>query len=53
MADRVLVVDDDLSLREFLKILLERDGHDVETAASGGPRFEPPRSAGRRWCSPI
>ncbi len=46
MADRVLVVDDDLSLREFLKILLERDGHDVETAASGEAAI---RAAEERW----
>ncbi len=32
---RVLVVDDDLSLREFLTILLERDGYAVRAVASG------------------
>ncbi len=35
MADHVMVVDDELSMREFLKILLERDGYSVTTAASG------------------
>ena len=32
---RILVVDDDLSMREFLKILLDRAGYDVTVAASG------------------
>ncbi len=29
----ILIVDDELSMREFLKILLEKDGHQVEMAA--------------------
>lgn len=29
----ILIVDDELSMREFLKILLEKDGHSVEVAA--------------------
>lgn len=29
----VLVIDDELSMREFLKILLEKEGHAVTTAA--------------------
>ena len=29
----ILIVDDELSMREFLKILLEKDGHTVEIAA--------------------
>jgi len=29
----ILVIDDELSMREFLKILLEKDGHTVELAA--------------------
>ncbi|MCL7488198.1 MAG: sigma-54 dependent transcriptional regulator [Desulfobulbaceae bacterium] len=29
----ILIVDDELSMREFLKILLEKDGHTVELAA--------------------
>jgi len=33
--EHVLVVDDDLSLRQFLQILLERDGYNVRVAASG------------------
>lgn len=32
----ILVVDDELSMREFLKILLERDGHQVQTAQDSG-----------------
>ncbi len=31
----ILVVDDELSMREFLKILLEKEGHQVTTAADG------------------
>jgi two-component system response regulator PilR (NtrC family) len=35
MAERILVVDDDQSLREFLAITLGRDGYEIRTAASG------------------
>ena len=31
----ILVVDDELSMRQFLQILLERNGYRVETASSG------------------
>ena len=31
----ILVVDDELSMREFLKILLEKEGHATFTAADG------------------
>jgi two-component system response regulator PilR (NtrC family) len=31
----VLIIDDEPSMREFLKILLEKDGHTVDTAADG------------------
>jgi len=31
----ILVVDDELSMREFLKILLEKEGYRVVTAAEG------------------
>lgn len=34
MKIRILVVDDELSMREFLSILLEREGYQVETAGS-------------------
>jgi two-component system response regulator PilR (NtrC family) len=34
MKIKVLVVDDELSMREFLSILLEREGYDVAVAAS-------------------
>ncbi len=37
---RILVVDDDLSMREFLKILLERSGYSVTVAASGEEALE-------------
>lgn len=32
----ILVVDDELSMRQFLKILLEKEGYTVATAAEGG-----------------
>src|SRR3989338_6388842 len=32
---KILVVDDEESLREFLEIMLKRDGYEVETAANG------------------
>lgn len=32
---RILIVDDDRSMREFLEILLEREGYEVVTAANG------------------
>ncbi|MBI5557922.1 MAG: response regulator, partial [Deltaproteobacteria bacterium] len=31
----ILVVDDELSMREFLKILLEKEGYEAVTAADG------------------
>lgn len=34
MKIRILVVDDELSMREFLSILLEREGYDVNVAGS-------------------
>ncbi len=38
-AHRILVVDDELSMREMLKILLEEDGYDVRLADSGEQAF--------------
>ena len=32
---RILVIDDEPMVREFVRIVLERDGHDVEEAANG------------------
>ncbi|MFO8058029.1 MAG: sigma-54 dependent transcriptional regulator [bacterium] len=32
---KILVVDDELSMREFLEILLQKEGYEVESAASG------------------
>jgi two-component system response regulator PilR (NtrC family) len=32
---KLLIVDDDLSLREFLSIFLRKEGHEVEVAANG------------------
>jgi two-component system response regulator PilR (NtrC family) len=40
VTERVLVVDDDRSLREFLAITLSREGFEVETAASGPEALE-------------
>lgn len=36
----ILVVDDELSMREFLKILLEKDGHRVSSAPDGKTALE-------------
>jgi two-component system, NtrC family, response regulator PilR len=36
----LLVVDDDLSVRQFLSIMLERSGHQVRAAASGMDAFQ-------------
>ena len=33
--ERILVVDDELSMRQFLKILMTKDGYDVEVASNG------------------
>ena len=33
--DRILVVDDDLSMRQMLSILLGRSGYEVDVASSG------------------
>jgi DNA-binding NtrC family response regulator len=33
--NRILVVDDERSMREFISILLRKEGHDVEIADSG------------------
>jgi len=37
---RILVVDDELSMRQFLKILLEKDGHDVSVAPDAPSALE-------------
>lgn len=37
---RILVVDDEKSMREFLRILLEKEGHDVATAEDGEAGLE-------------
>ena len=37
---RLLVVDDERSMREFLEILLKREGYDVQTAQNGARALE-------------
>ena len=37
---RVLVVDDEKSMRDLLSITLEKEGYDVQTAAGGEPAIE-------------
>jgi two-component system response regulator PilR (NtrC family) len=39
-AHHILVVDDDLSMRQFMQILLERSGYEVVTAASAEEALE-------------
>ena len=36
----ILVVDDEQSMREFLRILLEKDGHTVQAAANGAAAID-------------
>ncbi|PIE59823.1 MAG: Fis family transcriptional regulator [Desulfobulbus propionicus] len=36
----ILIVDDERSMREFLQILLEKEGHQVQTAANGQDALE-------------
>ncbi|RMF43635.1 MAG: sigma-54-dependent Fis family transcriptional regulator, partial [Deltaproteobacteria bacterium] len=43
---RILIVDDEESLREFLGIMLTREGYEVETAADGGQGVEKLRQSG-------
>ena len=38
--ERILVVDDEQSMRDFLKILLIKDGHNVVTAENGERAME-------------
>ncbi|MFZ3200345.1 MAG: sigma-54 dependent transcriptional regulator [Candidatus Acidiferrales bacterium] len=38
--EKILVVDDEPSIRKYLRTLLEVDGHDVETVASGKEALE-------------
>ena len=44
MSIRVLVVDDELSMREFISILLEREGYQAVSAANAGEALEQLRS---------
>jgi len=38
--NKILVVDDELSMRQFLMILLKKDGYDVEVASNGREALE-------------
>lgn len=38
--NRILVVDDELSMRQFLKILMTKDGYEVEVASNGNEALE-------------
>ncbi len=40
MGERLLIVDDEKSMREFLEIMLKYDGYDVRAAGSGEEAFE-------------
>jgi two-component system response regulator PilR (NtrC family) len=40
MGKRLLIVDDEKSMREFLEIMLQHDGYDVRAAGSGEEAFE-------------
>jgi two-component system response regulator PilR (NtrC family) len=40
MADRLLVVEDETGMREFLEIMLSKDGYQVDTANSGEEGLE-------------
>jgi two-component system response regulator PilR (NtrC family) len=40
MGERLLIVEDELSMREFLEIMLKHDGYDVRSAGSGEEAFE-------------
>ena len=42
MKTRILVVDDELSMREFISILLEREGYEVVTAADAATALGAP-----------
>ena len=37
--NKILIVDDEQSMRDFLAILLKKDGHEVVTAANGTRRL--------------
>jgi two-component system, NtrC family, response regulator PilR len=39
-SNRILVVDDELSMRQFLQILLKKDGYDVDSAENGAKAIE-------------
>jgi two-component system response regulator ResD len=44
MADRILVVDDDVAIHELLHLFLEAEGFEVSSAMTGGEAIELARS---------
>ena len=46
---KILVVDDELSMRELLEILLLKHGYDVRCAQNGSQAIEAIRSAPPTW----
>lgn len=42
---KILVVDDELSMRQFLKILLKKEGYEVETAVNGDEAVKKAKTA--------
>jgi len=49
MKRRILVVDDTQLIREHLRVILEMDGHEVETAADGAAAWPPYASGRSTW----
>ena len=43
---RILIVDDELSNRRTLEVLLKREGHDVRSASNGAEALQPLQTSG-------
>jgi two-component system, NtrC family, response regulator HydG len=46
MSRRILVVDDEVGIRESLKVILEKEGYEVDTASNGEDAFKIIRTGG-------
>ena len=46
MSRKILVVDDEVGIRESLKVILEKEGYSVDTASNGEDAFKIMRSGG-------